>query len=75
MDSKKTNELINSVFPNFPRILCFSEHHLKQYELDQINLDGYKLGATYCRKFIEKGGVGIFMHKNLNYLNINLSKY
>jgi hypothetical protein len=63
------------VFLNLLHILCFLEHHLKLFELDQINLGGYKLGATYCRKFIEYGGVCIFVHKNLNYLNINLSKY
>jgi hypothetical protein len=72
---KKTDELTSSVYPNFPHILCFSEHHLKQFELDQINVDVYKLGAKYCRQFIKKGGVCIFVHKNLNYLNINLSKY
>jgi hypothetical protein len=33
---KKTDELINSMFPKFPHILCFSEDHLKQLELDQM---------------------------------------
>jgi hypothetical protein len=63
------------VFPNFRHILCFSEHHLKQLELGKINLDGYKLCATYCRTFIEEGWIFIIVHKNLNYQNINLSKY
>ena len=31
---RKTDELISSVFPDFPHILCFSEHHLKKLELD-----------------------------------------
>jgi hypothetical protein len=30
----KIGELISSMSPNFPRILCFSEHHLKHTELD-----------------------------------------
>jgi hypothetical protein len=72
---KRADELINSVFPNFPHILYFSEHHLKRFELGKINLAGYKLFATYCRKFVENGGVCIFVHKILNYLNIHLSKY
>jgi hypothetical protein len=55
--------------------LCFSEHPLKQFELNHINLDGYKLGATYCRRFIKKDGVCIFVIKYLKYLNINLRKY
>jgi len=43
----KTDELISSMSPDFPHILCFSEHHLKKTELDQINIDGYRLGAAY----------------------------
>jgi hypothetical protein len=47
---KKTDEFLNSLLPKFPHTLCFSEHHLKQIELEEINLEGYKLGAAYCRK-------------------------
>jgi hypothetical protein len=57
---KKTDKMINSCSPMLPHILCFSEHHLKQLELEQINLEGYKLGAAYCRKTLLKGGVCIF---------------
>jgi hypothetical protein len=63
------------LFPKFPHISCFSEHHLKQIEPEQINLEGYKLGATYCRKSILKCGVCIFVHKKYNYWNVDLSKY
>jgi hypothetical protein len=45
----KTDELIGSVSPNSPHILCFSEHHLKNFALDQISIDGYKLGAAHSR--------------------------
>jgi hypothetical protein len=58
---KKTDELISSVLPNFPHILCFSEHHLKQFELDEISIDNYRLSAKYCRQFV---GVCIFVHKS-----------
>jgi hypothetical protein len=51
------------------------EHHLKQLELDQINLDGYKLGAAYCRKSLLKGGISVFVHEKYNYLNVDLSKF
>jgi len=37
----KTDELIGSISPNFPHILCFSEHHLKTFELEQISIDGF----------------------------------
>jgi hypothetical protein len=61
--------------PNFPHILCFSEHHLKKFELDQINVDGYRLGAAYCRQVVKRGGVCIFDHKILKYTNIDLGRY
>jgi exonuclease III len=67
--------LINSLFPKLPLILCFSEHRLKQLELDHINLDGYKLGAAYCRKSLLKGGVSIFVLEKYSYLNVDLSKF
>jgi hypothetical protein len=63
------------LFPKFPHTLCFSEHHLKQIELGQINLEGYKLRGAYCRTTLLKGGVCIFIHKRYNYSNVDLSKY
>jgi exonuclease III len=72
---RKTDELISFMSPNFPRILCFSEHHLKKPKLDQINIDGYRLGAAYCRKAVKRGGVCIFVKKTLKYSVIDLDKY
>jgi hypothetical protein len=40
---KKADELISSMFPILPHILCFSEHHLKHFELDRVNIKDYKL--------------------------------
>jgi hypothetical protein len=66
---EKMDELTSSVFPNFPHILFFSEHHLKKLELDQINVDGYRLGAAYCRQVVKRGGVCIFVHKKPDLYN------
>jgi hypothetical protein len=35
-----------------------------QIELEQINLEDYELDATYCRKYLPKGGVCISFIKN-----------
>jgi len=59
----KTDELTSSLSPNFPHILCFSEHHLKKFELNQINVDGYRIGAAYCRQVVKRGSVCIFVQK------------
>jgi hypothetical protein len=55
--------------------LYFSEHHLKQIELEHTNLEGYKLGAAYCRKSLLKRWVCIFVHKKYNYSNVDLGNY
>jgi len=69
------SELISSMSPNSPHIVCFSLYHLKKFELNQINVDGFRLGAAYCRQVIKRGGVCIFVQNNLKYTNIDLDKY
>jgi hypothetical protein len=48
---------------------------VKQLELEHIHIDNYNLGARYCRKILEKGGVSIFVHKNLKFTKINVENY
>ena len=71
----KTDELISSMSPSLPHILCFSEHHLKHTELEQINIEGFKLCTAYCRQAIKRGGVCIFIQKGLEYSKIDVNKY
>jgi hypothetical protein len=40
-----------------------------------INIEGYTAGAQYCRVLHEEGGVIIYVHNNLKFTNIDLSKY
>jgi len=44
-------------------------------EYSHINLEGYTAGAHFCRALHEKGGVIIYMHNNLEFINIDLSEY
>jgi hypothetical protein len=71
----KTNELINSLLPELPHILCIMEHHLMAYELERIAIEHYNLGAKFCRKNLKDGGVSIFVHKSLNFTNINVKEF
>jgi hypothetical protein len=45
----KTNELLSHLYPNFPDVLCFTEHHLNQSKLKQIYIENYRLGTSYSR--------------------------
>jgi hypothetical protein len=51
------------------------EHHPSESELQLIHLTNYSLGANYCRKTFLKGGVSIFVYRNLNYSTINIDEY
>jgi len=55
-----------------PHILCLSEHHLSESKLQLIHLTKYSLGANYCRKTFLKGGISIFVYRNLKYKTINI---
>jgi serine/threonine protein kinase len=71
----KTNELYCHLHHDFPRVLCISEHHLRESELQLTHLANYSLGASYCRKTFLKGGVSIFVYRNLKYNNINIDEF
>jgi hypothetical protein len=70
-----TDELIGSISPNSPHILCFSEHHFKNFKLDQISIDGYKLVAAHSRQVLKGGDVCICIQNNLECTNIEVDKY
>ena len=70
----KTNELMLSLLPEVPHLICLSEHHLKQEEIDNTHISLYKLGANYCRTSLKCGGVCIFLHGDIIFFNINLLK-
>ena len=64
-----------SLLPEAPHLICLSEHHLKQEEIDNTHIPLYKLGANYCRTSLKCGGVCIFLHENIIFSNINLIKH
>jgi hypothetical protein len=58
-----------------PHLICFTERHLKDYELNNTHIPKNKLGANYCRKNLKQGRVSIYVHETLKFTNINLLKY
>ena len=71
----KTSELLCYLHQDLPHLMCFSEHHLSQFEVDSINTENYSLGAKYCRRKLQKGGVSIFIQSHLQFTTLNLDKY
>jgi len=68
----KFNEMLSSLYPSFPHILCFTKHHLNQQEIELTQIDNYTLVASFCRISLKMGGVCIFVNKNLNFKNVDI---
>ena len=71
----KTNDLLASLYPYLPHILCLNEHHLTQFQIQHITMDCYNLGAEFSRRSFHKGGVCMFIQKHLPFLVINIEKF
>ena len=69
------DELILHLSESIPQGLCFTEHHLKDYEISNAGINNYTLGAYYCRKTRKSGGAVIFIHNTLSCTPINLTAY
>ena len=73
--SDKTKQLLNSLLPDPPHIICLTEHHLKEYEINKICVDNYVLGANYCRATYKNGGVCIYIYNSIKFDSLSVSNY
>ena len=71
----KVDELLDLWTKYFPHILCLTEHHLYDHEINSIYVNGYTLGAKYCRKRYKYGGVRILVRKGLAFSTLMLDKF
>jgi hypothetical protein len=46
----KIDQFLNSWSTESPHILCFTQHHLHDHEINSTCINDYNLGAKYCRK-------------------------
>jgi len=47
---QKAGELLTHLHPDFPHVMCLTEHHLKYLQLEKFQTENYDLGAHYCRQ-------------------------
>ena len=59
--SSKVDEILISLPYNTPQIMCLTEHHLKAEEINNISVDQYNFGATFCRQIYKYGGVCLYV--------------
>jgi hypothetical protein len=62
----KISQLSNILYSELPHVLCVTEHHLKDYEMDMMTIE-YKLGTKFCRHQYKNGGVCIFVHESIDF--------
>ena len=58
-----------------PQVMCFSEHHMTEYNLNLLDISNYTLGSGFCHQTYQKGGVCIYIRKDLRYSSIDLTRY
>ena len=71
----KISEFPLTLLAEAPHLICFTEHHLKEYELTNTHIPKYKLGASYCRKNLKQGGVCIYVCESIKFSYINSLKH
>lgn len=57
------------------QILCLTEIGVKPTLLDSLNINGFALISSFCRPTKKCGGVGIWVRKNLEAKDIDLSNF
>jgi len=62
----KRDELWLHFLEGTHQVICFTEHHLKDYKIDNVCIPKYKLGAKYCILNLKNGGVCIYILDSLN---------
>jgi hypothetical protein len=75
LNNNKLDELSISLSVDFSHIICLTEHHMRNNDIDTIILSNYNLGAKFCRNVFKNGGVCIFIHESIQFTNINLDKF
>ena len=58
-----------------PQVMCFSEHHMTEYNLNLLDISNYTPGAGLCHQTYQKGGVCIYIRKDLCYRSTHLAGY
>jgi hypothetical protein len=58
------------LYPELPHLLRLIEHHLVNPELDHTHIKHYNLGAEYCRQTLRRGGLCIFVHEKLQFIEV-----
>jgi hypothetical protein len=71
----KSGEILGHLHPDYPQVLCLTEHHLKKLQIKHTIIKNYNLRTYYCREQYEKGEVAIYIHKSIQCTKANIDTY
>ena len=60
---------------NPPHIICLTEHHLGNNEINTVALTNHSLGAKFCNNTFKNGGVHIFTYESIQFTDINIDTF
>ena len=58
-----------------PQVLCYSEHHLKSYQLDNVLIQSYNLHTKFCMNTFKNGEVCIYTNDSIQFSSINVLNF
>ena len=56
-------------------MLCLTEHHFKEQEIESLAIEHYTVSAKFCRHNLKQGGTCIIVHESLTFTNIDLQEF
>jgi hypothetical protein len=71
----KLSQLSNILYSELPHIICITECHLKDFEMETMSIECYKLGTKFCRQQYKNGGVCIFVYESTVSAKRKILKY
>ena len=70
----KSGEILGHLHPDYPQVLCVTEHHLKKLKIKRKIIEDSNLGTYYCREQYEKG-IAIYIHKSIQCTKVGIDTY
>jgi len=67
----KLSQLSNILNSELSHIICITQHHLKDFEMDMTTIEYYKLCTKFCRHQYKNGGACIFVHESIDFDSIS----
>ena len=71
----KSGEILGHLYPDYPQVLCLTQHHLRKPQIKHKTIENYNSGTYYCRENYEKGRVAIYIHQSKQGSKVSIDTY